>query len=62
MLECSCVDQESKTLPVFCIGLLEYSCIDPSRSLSVTDSNNNALYFRWVTGFTQSNFRPGPTF
>jgi hypothetical protein len=22
--------------------------------------NNNTLYFHWVTGFTQSNFRPGP--
>jgi hypothetical protein len=26
------------------------------------NNNNNTLYFHWVTGFTQSNFRPGPTF
>ena len=26
------------------------------------NDNNNTLYFHWVTGFTQSNFRPGPTF
>ena len=25
-------------------------------------NNNNTLYFHSVTGFTQSNFRPGPTF
>jgi hypothetical protein len=26
------------------------------------NNNNNTLYFHWVTGFTQSNFRPGTTF
>ena len=37
-------------------------CKQTGQYIAHENNNNNTLYFHWVTGFTQSNFRPGPTF